>query len=70
MSSDLARDGDLATNGDANGTLHDTPTIATATEPASTAVPVSKDVENVMYSDVRLSQCEIILPETDLCRLE
>lgn len=68
MSSDLPRDSDLAINGDANGTLHDTPTIATATatEPASTAVPVSKDVENVMYSDVRLSQCEIILPETDL----
>lgn len=70
MSSDLPRDGDLATNGDANGTLHDTPSIATATEPAPTTAPVSKDVENVMYSDVRLSQCETILPGTDLCRLE
>ncbi|THX93696.1 RhoGAP-domain-containing protein [Aureobasidium pullulans] len=55
MSSDLPRDGDLATNGDANGTLHDTPTIATATEPASTTAPVSKDVETVMYSDIGIN---------------
>ena len=48
MSSDLPRDSDLATNGDSNGTLQDTPTVA----PATTAAPVSKHVENVMYSDV------------------
>jgi hypothetical protein len=53
MSSDLPRDSDLTSNGDSNGTLHDVPTVAPATTPATATAPVSKHVENVMYSDVR-----------------
>lgn len=51
MSSDLPRDSDLATNGDSNGTSLDAPTLA----PVTSTAPVSNHVENVMYSDVRLS---------------
>lgn len=58
MSSDLPRDGDLATNGDTNGISLDTPTVAPATAPATSTAPVSNHVENVMYSDVRLSHRE------------
>lgn len=54
MSSDLPRDSDLATNGDTNGASLDAPTLAPTASVTSTA-PVSNHVDNVMYSDVRLS---------------
>ncbi|KAH0361173.1 RhoGAP-domain-containing protein, partial [Aureobasidium melanogenum] len=54
MSSDLPRDGDLATNGDANGASLDAPTLAPTASVTSTA-PVSNHVENVMYSDIGIN---------------
>lgn len=54
MSSDLPRDTDLGANADMNGTSHDAASTAPAT--ATATAPLSKDVENVMYSDVRLSR--------------
>ncbi|KAI5203924.1 RhoGAP-domain-containing protein [Aureobasidium subglaciale] len=55
MSSDLPRDTELGTNGDANGISHDTPTVAPATAPATATAPVSNHVEKVLYSDIGIN---------------
>ena len=49
MSSDIPNGGDLGAEGDMNGTSVETPPATT-----TATVALSRDVENVMYSDVRL----------------
>lgn len=69
MSSDVPTDGDYSANGDTNGTRASTETPLAPTTTASATPALSKDVENVIYSDVRLSRL-CILDVADLCRLE
>jgi hypothetical protein len=74
MSLDVPRDGHVDPTNDTNETLHDAPTVTSPTTAATTTDGQnvsSKDVENVLYSDVCGFVCNNTRSQlTDFPRLE